>query len=223
VQMGGPDAPWHTVIGVTAGVRHMGLDDTDLKGFYLPERHWNFANSQVVLVVRTTGDPTALAPAVVRAVRSVDPAQPIMHVRSGTEIIAVTTARRRLALTLFAAFGLVATLLSAAGVYGVLAGAVTERRREIGIRSALGATPHAIVRFVVRQGLALAGIGLVLGLGGALALSRYLRSMLFGIGPTDPLTLSATAVLLAAVALAACLIPAWRAMRVDPVTVLRSE
>jgi putative ABC transport system permease protein len=223
VRVGGDRRPWLTVIGVSGDVRHTGLETTDLNGFYMPERRWFWADDQVVLVVRAASDPAALAPSVVRAVRSIDPTQPIMHVRTGAEVIATSTARRRLALTLFAAFGIVATLLSAAGVYGVLAGAVAERRREIGIRAALGATPRAIVNLVLRQGLSLAGVGLVLGLGGALALTRYLRAMLFRIEPADPVTLVATVVLLAAVALAACLVPAWRAMRVDPVRALRAE
>lgn len=214
---------WRTVVGIVGDVRHTGLETTDLHGFYVPERQWNWAEAQAVLVVRTAIDAAAQVENVVRAARSVDPTQPVMHVRSGREVIATSTARRRLALTLFATFGLVATLLSAAGVYGVLAGSVTERRREIGIRSALGATPHAIMNLVLRQGMALAGGGLVLGAGGALALTRYLRSMLFGVGPADPATLVATAILLAAVALVACVVPAWRAMRVDPVTALETE
>ena len=223
IQVGGPDTPWRTVVGIAGDVRHTGLDATNLQGFYLPERQWTWAHDQVVLVVRTNTDPAAIAPAVVRAVRSIDPAQPIMHVRTGADVIATSTARRRLALALFAAFGIVATLLSAAGVYGVLAGAVAERRREIGIRTAVGATPRAIVGLVLRRGLLLAGAGMGLGLAGAVALSRYLRAMLFSVGPTDPFTLTGTVALLGAVALAACLVPAWRAMRVDPVTALRAE
>lgn len=215
------DAEWRAVVGVAGDVRHTGLETTDLHGFYVPERQWRWAEAQAVLVVRTATDPAALAASVVGAVRSIDPAQPIMHVRTGSEVVATSTAQRRLALILFAAFGIVATLLSAVGVYGVLAGSVAERHREIGVRSALGATPLAIVDLVLRKGLALAGAGLILGLGGALALTRYLRALLFGIGSTDPLTLAATIVLLAAVALAACLVPALRAMRVDPVTALR--
>ena len=217
------DAGWRTVVGVCGDVRHTGLESSDLSGFYLPERQWRQADSEAVLVVRTATDPAALASSVVHAVRAVDPAQPIQRVRTGGELIATTTARRRLALTLFVAFALVATLLSAAGVYGALAGAVAERRRDIGIRAALGATPLEIVNLVLRQGLALAGIGLALGLGGALALARYLRALLFGIEPTDPPTLAAGVLLLAGVALAACLLPAWRAMRVDPVTALRAD
>jgi putative ABC transport system permease protein len=221
--VGGLDTPWRTVVGVSGDVRHTGLDGTNLQGFYLPERQWSWATEQVVLVVRTTTDPAALAPSVVHAVRSIDPTQPIMHVRTGADVIAASTARRRLALTLFAAFGLVATLLSAAGVYSVLAGAVAERRREIGIRAAVGATPGAILGLILRRGLRLAGAGLAVGLAGAVMLSRYLRSMLFSIAPTDPLTLTATVVALGTVALAACLIPAWRAMSVDPVAALRAE
>jgi len=211
------------VVGIAGDVRHTGLDATELHGFYLPERQWYWADNVVALVVRTSADPAALAPSVLRAVRSVDPTQPIMQVRTGPELIARSTAQRRLALLLFAAFGLSATLLAAAGVYSVLAGAVTERRREIGIRAALGATPRAIVKLVLRQGLALAGGGLLLGLGGALLLTRYLRALLFGVGPVDPASLGATVLLLGAVALAACLVPVWRALRVNPVTALKAE
>jgi ABC-type antimicrobial peptide transport system permease subunit len=211
------------VVGVTADVRHTGLDATDLLGFYIPERQWYWADTHVVLVVRTAVDPGSLAASVMRAVRSVDPAMPIMNVRTGEEVLAASTAQRRLALQLFAAFAIAATLLAAAGVYGVLAGAVAERRREIGIRAVLGATPGAIVNLVVRQGIAPALLGLGIGLAGALALTRYLRAMLFGIEATDPVTLGATAALLGLVALAACLVPARRAMRVDPVTALRSD
>lgn len=223
IQMGGPDAPWRTVVGIAGDVRHTGLDATELAGFYVPERHWTFANQGVTLVVRTAVDPAAVAPSILRAVRSIDPTQPITNVRTGHQVIATTTAQRRLGVTLFAVFGAVATLLSAAGVYGVLAGAVAERRREIGIRAALGATPRAIVGMVLRQGLAPAAAGLALGLTGTLLLTRYLQAMLFGVGPTDPATLTGTVVLLGVVALAACLVPAWRATRVDPVTALRAE
>jgi predicted permease len=223
IRIGGGDRPWHTVIAVAGDVRHTGLDATDLHGFYIPERQGYWADTYVVLVVRTAVDAGSVAGSVLSAVRSVDPAMPIMNVRTGDEVLAASTAQRRLALQLFAAFALAATMLAAAGVYGVLAGAVAERRREIGIRAVLGASPRAIMNLVVRQGIAPALLGLAIGLAGALALSRYLRAMLFGIEPTDPLTIALTAILLGAVALAACAVPAWNAMRVDPVTTLRSE
>jgi putative ABC transport system permease protein len=220
IQVGG--SGWRTVIGVAGDVRHTGLETSDLHGYYVPERQWPWSQS-AVLVVRTVADPASMVASVRQAVRSVDPAQLIVDVRTGQELIATSTGRQRVTLTVFAIFGIVATFLSAAGVYGVLAGAVAARRREIGIRAALGATPRAIVNLVLRQGLALAGSGLVLGLIGALALTRYMRAMLYGIEPTDPLTVSATVGLLALVALGACLVPAWRALSVDPVTTLREQ
>ena len=223
IRVGGPSRPWLTVVGIAGDVRHTGLDQTELHGFYVPERQWYWADNQVVLVVRTATRPLSLAPQIVQAVRDIDPSQPVMHLRPGDQLIATSTAQRRLALMLFAAFGIVAALLSAAGVYGVLAGAVAERRREIGIRTALGATPRAIVQWVLRQGMAMAVGGLVLGLVGSILLTRYLRAMLFGIEPTDPATLGGTALVVALVALGACLIPAWRALRVDPVTVLKAD
>lgn len=223
IQVGGGNRPWLTVVGVAGDVRHTGLDATELNGFYVPERQWYWADNQVVLVVRAATDPAGLASSVIRAVRSIDPAQPITRVRTGAQVVLVSTGQRRLALVLFAAFAIAAVLLAAAGVYGVLALAVTERRREIGIRSALGATPRAIVNLVLRQGLGMAGVGLVLGLAGAMALTRYLQAMLFRVGPADPASLVSAAALLVGVALAACLVPAWRALRVNPVTTLGAE
>jgi ABC-type antimicrobial peptide transport system permease subunit len=117
----------------------------------------------------------------------------------------------------------VALLLAAAGIYGVLSGAVTERQREIGVRAALGATRADLLGLVVRQGLGMTLIGVVLGIGGAVALSRFLEGLLFGVERLDPATYGGVVVLLGLVALAACLVPAWRAARLDPATVLRNE
>jgi ABC-type antimicrobial peptide transport system permease subunit len=139
------------------------------------------------------------------------------------EVVAASTAQRRLALTLFTCFAMAALLLAVAGIYGVLAGNVAERTREIGLRAALGATPGKILQLVVGQGLRLAVIGLGVGLFGAFALTRSLRALLFGVGPNDPATIAlATGVLLAA-ALAACFVPAVRALRVDPSQAFRSD
>ncbi|HEU4629929.1 MAG TPA: ADOP family duplicated permease [Gemmatimonadaceae bacterium] len=223
LQMGGEDTPWREVVGVADDVRHSGLDATVTQQIYIPERQWLWADAVVTLVVRTRGDPEALAPAVYRTARAVDPTQPVARLRTMEQVVAASTAQRRLALTLFAAFAAVALLLAALGIYGVLASLVAERRREIGVRTALGATPAATLRLVMAHGARLAGLGLVLGVGGALALGRLLQGLLYAVRPGDPLTLVMVAALLALVAGLACLVPALRALRVSPMTALRVE
>ncbi|HYC51436.1 MAG TPA: ADOP family duplicated permease [Gemmatimonadaceae bacterium] len=223
LRVGGPSRPWREVIGVAEDIRHTGLDATVSQQFYVPERQWFGAETQMTLVVRTTSDPASLVGAVREAVRSVDPLQPIAKVATMDQVVARSTSQRRLGLMLFAAFSTMAILLACAGIYGVLAGAVSERAREIGLRSALGATPRAIVSLVLRQGARLAVVGLLLGVGGAFALSRYLRTLLFGIEAHDPVSVVVAVGVIAAVALLACVVPARRAVRVDPMTALRSE
>jgi ABC-type antimicrobial peptide transport system permease subunit len=176
-----------------------------------------------MLVVRTTVDPSSMAATIRRTIAAIDPAQPIVKVATMDQLIVTSTAQRRLALVLFAAFGIAALLLAVAGIYGVLAGGVAERTREIGVRSALGATPREIVGLVVGQGGRFAAVGIMLGLAGSLAVTRYLQSLLFNIAPNDPITLGGVALLLVLVTLAACMIPATRAARVDPSRALRSE
>jgi len=223
VQVGENSTPWRTVVGVAGNVRHHGLDQDRTLQLYVPERQWLFADDAVALVVRTHGDPSLLAPAVRRAVQSVDPAQPIVRLESMQGVIADSTAQRRLALLLFGAFALIAATLAAAGIYGVLSGMVAERTREIGVRSALGATPRDILRLVLSRGATLAAIGLVVGLLGALALGRFLQALLFAVSPADPLTLGIVVALLGFIALVACIIPARRAVCVDPMTALRAD
>jgi ABC-type antimicrobial peptide transport system permease subunit len=191
--------------------------------FYVPERQWFSADNQEILVVRTRPDPSSLAPAVRGVIRNIDPTQPIVGMAAMDDVVAASTGQRRLALVLFAGFAVAALLLSVAGIYGVLAGNVAERTREIGLRAALGATPSRILGLVVGQGVRLAVIGLALGVGGALALTRSLRAMLFGIGPHDPTTLVAATAVLLVTTLAACLVPAVRAVRVDPSQAFRSD
>jgi putative ABC transport system permease protein len=137
------------------------------------------------------------------------------------QIVARSTSQRRLGLLLFVAFGAIALLLTTAGIYGVLAGSVTERTREFGVRTALGATPGAIAGMVLRQGASLALLGLTIGVGAALMLSRYLRALLYGVEPSDPLSLAFGVLAIGVVALAACVVPARRATRVDPMQALR--
>jgi ABC-type antimicrobial peptide transport system permease subunit len=163
-------------------------------------------------------------PAAIRsAIRSVDPEQPVASIRPLGDLVSASIARERFAATLFAIFAVVALLLAAAGVYAVMAYAVAERRSELGIRLALGAQAGDVLRLVVGQGGRLAGTGLALGLVGALLGARLFQAMLFGIGPRDPLSFAVTAVVLAVAAGLACLVPAWRAARVDPVEALRAE
>ena len=223
IRMGGPNAPWRTVIGVAADVHQRALDATESSQFYVPERQWQFADNVVAVVVKTEGDPGSLARVARVAVQNVDPSQPVSAVATMEQVVSSSTAQRRLALMLFGAFASLALVLAVAGIYGVLAGAVAERTREIGVRSALGATPGAILKMIMLQGMRLAVAGLAIGLVGALSLGRFLRSLLYGIEATDPLTLGAVALLLAAVALAACVLPAFRALGVDPITALRSD
>ena len=222
IVVGGPSRPTRTVIGVTGNIRHSGLDETTTLQWYVPERQFD-ADNQEVLIVRTVGDPAALAQAVRRTIAAIDPTQPIVKIATMEDVVAASTSQRRLALALFGTFAGAALLLAIAGIYGVLAGTVTERTREIGVRSALGATPRKLIGLIVGQGGRLAAVGIVLGLFGSFALTRYLQSLLFGIAPNDLMTLTGVCLLLAAVTLAACLVPASRAARVDPSTALRSE
>jgi putative ABC transport system permease protein len=223
IRIGGADAPARTIIGVVGNVRHSGLDAETTMQWYIPERQMFFADNQEVLIVRTTGDPSAVSSAVRRVISAIDPTQPIVKLATMDQVVAASISQRRLALVLFSAFATAAMLLAVAGIYGVLAGSVAERTREIGVRSALGATPGNIIALVVGEGGRLAAIGIVLGLGGSFAMTRYIRTLLFGIAPNDPATLVGVCVLLSGVTVAACLIPATRAARVDPSSSLRSE
>jgi len=223
IRVGGSSNAWRTVVGVAANIHHRALDATESSQVYIPERQWQFADNIIAVVVRTRGDPTTLARAVRTAAQAVDAAQPVTSLATMEQVVASSTAQRRLALLLFGAFALVALVLAVAGIYGVLAGAVAERTREIGVRTALGATPGAILAMVLLQGVRLAGLGLVIGLAAALLLGRFLRSLLYGVGSADPLTLLGVAALLATVAIAACLLPAMRAVGIDPMAALRAD
>src|SRR5262245_40318444 len=163
------------------------------------------------LVVRVRGSAASLAPAIREAVRSVDKNQPVVRVATMADLVAASAAERRFALILFQAFALAALALAAAGIYGVIAGDVVERTREIGVRAALGATSRNILGLVLGQGLSLTGFGIAIGLAGAAAASRGLAAMLFNVSPLDPITYLSVIALLAAVSILACGVPAWRA------------
>jgi len=213
--------PWGTVVGVANDVRQRSLNDDDGRAFYYPEDHWLFPLNESTLVARVNGDPSAVLRAVRAAVTSVDASQPIVDVRTMDDVVSRSTAQRQLALLLFAAFAGLAVLLAAAGVYGVLAGSVSERTKEIGVRTALGATTLDTYALVLRRGLGMAAGGLLLGLVGALAATRYLQALLFGVAPTDPTVLVGSVAVLLLVSFLACLIPARRAVRIEPMVALR--
>ena len=221
--VGPTDGPWFTVVGVVGDVKQASLAVSQSDAVYVAPAQWRFADNAMWLVVRAHGDAAALAPAVRRAVWSVDRDQPIVRVATMEELLASSEAQRRFALTLFTAFALVALVLAGAGIYGVLSGSVTERTREIGVRSALGASRRSILALVVRQGMTLTVLGALIGLLGAVAASRVIDTLLFGVSRLDPGTYVGVTGLLFAVSAIACWVPAWRAARVDPASTLRAE
>jgi putative ABC transport system permease protein len=189
--------------------------------FYTPYPQFTYAWRYYF--VRTSGDPKSVVPAIRQAVRSVAPDLPLLEVRPLTTLIGDSWTRHRFDAILFGGFGAVALLLAATGIFAVVAYAVEQRTREIGIRMALGARAGEVVSLVVRQGTFFPGLGLVVGLLASLGATRLLRASLYEVSPTEPRVLVATVVLLGASALLACLVPAKRATRVDPMVALRSE
>ncbi|MGB0035289.1 MAG: ABC transporter permease [Candidatus Acidiferrales bacterium] len=214
-------APWMTVIGVVGNIKSDGFDAPIASHIYFPVTQ-NPPYSSVIFL-RSGGDPVALTEAIRREVQAVDPSLPVFGVRTMDEVITKSLAERRFALELLGVFAVVALLLAAIGIYGVMAYSVSQRTHEIGIRMALGAQPSDILRMTIGGGMILVAFGLVSGLVGSAILTRFLRSMLFSVTPTDPFTYAAIPVLLAAVAMLACYIPARRATRVDPLVALREE
>jgi putative ABC transport system permease protein len=221
--VGHADKPWSTVVGVVGDVKQQSLAISEPDAFYTSSTQWAWADNARSLVVRTQGDPTALVPAVRAAIWSVDKDQPIVRVATMEAIVQASESQRHFALVLFEAFAIIALLLAATGIYGILAGSVTERTREIGVRSALGASPGNILALIFRQGMGLAIAGVAVGLVGAVAASRALISLLFGISPLDPVTYAGVIALLLGVAGLACLMPARRAAGIDPAITLRAE
>jgi putative ABC transport system permease protein len=210
------------IIGVVGDIKDTGLDAA-----VEPTIYWPGAGGEAVLLARTKVDPLSLAAALRQAVLSIDPALPLPQARSVEELLDASLARRRFTLNLLCVSALLALLLAAIGIYGVVAYSVTQRTQEIGIRRALGAQTSDILKLVIGRGLAPALLGVVCGLAGAFALSRRLTSLtaglLFEVRATDPVTFAAIAALLLGVALLACYLPARRATRIDPLVALRHE
>jgi putative ABC transport system permease protein len=175
----------------------------------------------MALVLKTGLDPLSLVPQVRAAVQSIDPEQPLADVRTMDQWVARSLEQRSTPTVLLALFGSVALVLSAIGIYGVLAFGVAQRVREFGIRQALGADRRSILSLVLSQGLRTAGVGIVIGIAGSLALTRYMQTLLFGVGQHDVSVFAGVTVLLLAVAIAACYVPARRATRIDPMVALR--
>ena len=209
------------IVGVVGNVRQLGLDTPPDPELYIPYSQW--PSDEMSLVLRTKSEPSSLIPTVEKAIWSVDSDQPVTSVRTMDQWVSKEAASRRFVLQLIGVFALVAIALAAVGLYGVVSYWTRHRTHEIGIRMALGAQKNEVLRMVVGQGLKLALIGVAIGVAGALALTRFLTSLLYGVKPTDPLTFIAVSLILIAVALLACYIPARHAAKVDPMVALRYE
>ena len=212
----------HEIIGVAGNARQWGLNLPPSPEIYVSTTQ--LPNEETVsLVVRTQADPAGLAEAVRRAVRAVNPDAPVFRVRTMEDVISASTAAGRFNTILMTVFAVVALLMAAIGLYGVMSYSVTQRTHEIGVRMALGAQKRDVSRLVVGQGMILTLAGVVLGLGAAYALTRFMATLLFGISPTDPVTFAVIALLLTVIAFVACYLPARRATKVDPMIALRYE
>ena len=209
----------YEIIGIVGDTRYQSLQGEPSATMYVPTRELLFVN----LVIRTQGDPLSLVGGVRKEVNALDPDQPIAAIRPMTEWVAMSAAGARYRTTLLGLFALLAMILAATGIYGVMSYSVAQRTQEIGVRMALGARPLDVLKLVVRQGMMLALIGVVVGLAGALALTRVMSSLLFGVTERDPITFVAVAALLIVVAFISCFVPAHRATKVDPLVALRYE
>jgi len=217
----GPQARWLTVVGVVRDSRRQGLDAAIRIESYLPHAQRPLRAMEVVL--RTTDNPLSMARTVRSAVWSLDGDLPVSEIQTVEQMLRARVAPRRFNLLLFGLFALVAVLLATVGIYGVMSYSVTQRTHELGLRMALGATARDVLKLILAQGLKLTLFGVTLGLLASFALTRWMESLLFNVRPTDPLTLAGIALLVLAVALLACWIPARRATKVDPMIALRCE
>jgi len=222
LRFGPEEGDWYTVVGVVGDVKRSSMDLEEPDAIYVTPEQWHWVDNTMSLVVRAPGNASALTPAIRKAIWTVDKDLPISRVATMRELVDRSVSDRHFALILFSAFGLTALLLAAVGIHGVLSGSVMERVREIGVRAALGASPAEVVSMVLRRGMTLTLVGIALGLIASGLVSRIVVSMLFEVSRLDPTTYLGVAALLAVVAAAACVLPAMRAARVDPASVLKS-
>jgi putative ABC transport system permease protein len=216
-----PDSTWFTIVGVVGHTAHEGLDAEPRIQYYLTMAQTG--GRGMVVTMRTDANPLAVLPAARAAVQAIDPALPLSNPKTLEEWVEASVGQRKLSMILLGIFSGIALLLASIGIYGVMSYSVAQRTRELGIRMALGAARPSVLALVVGQGMWLAGAGIVIGLGAAFALTRFLAAQLYGVGATDPATFAIVSGLLVSVALAATLVPALRATRVDPVVALRDE
>jgi putative ABC transport system permease protein len=219
--------PWGnsaaTIVGVVGAIHQASLEREPLPELYVPaaQNPWQLGN--MTFVISTQADPNSVVPSVRAAVRELAPTQPLANVESMEQVISESLQQRKLTLSLLAIFAVLATVLSAAGVYGVMSYGVAQRTREIGIRMALGAGTSSVTRMVLFDAGRLVVIGVTIGLGSAWLLTRFVAGMLYGVGQHDPATFGAVTVMIAGVALLASVLPAFRAARIDPLAAMRVD
>jgi putative ABC transport system permease protein len=221
IRIGGPDEPWSTVVGVVGTVKHFGLTEAPIDQAYISYLQRPLIFTEIV--VRTQRDLPAMGNDVRAAIWRVDRDQPVWGIRSVSAILERALGQPRFTMWLTTSFAFVALLLATIGVYGVVSYSVAQRTHEVGLRMALGAEGRQVVRLIVGEGSRLVATALVIGLAVSLGVTRLLRSQLFGIAPSDPVTFAVVTLLLGVVALVACYLPARRASRVDPMIALRAE
>lgn len=226
-RVGGPTVPWVTIVGIVGHVRHNTVTEKPRAEMYVPHAQWGAAGAStrraMTFVIRTTADPFTVLPHVREAVRSIDTTLPLSEVRTLDEIAADALSEARFTTALLGLFAGLALTLATVGIYGLMSLLIARRRREIGIQVALGARSTEIVGMVVGRGMRLAAVGVAAGLIAAAGLSRVMTSLLYAVTPMDPLTFMAVPAILVCVTLLACLIPAVRAMRLNPIAALRQE
>jgi putative ABC transport system permease protein len=217
-----PKSPWAVIVGVVADVKHLGPDKEVKPELYFPDSQKGLY-TEPVLAVRTTVEPARMAAALRREVTQFDPDQPLYEVMTMEQRLANSLALRRISMLLFAIFAAIALIIAAIGTYGVISYSVSQRTHEIGIRMALGAERLDVLKLVLKLGLKLISAGITIGLIASLALTRLMKNLLFEVNAIDPLTFANVALMLGIVALLACLVPARRATKVDPMVALRAE
>jgi putative ABC transport system permease protein len=221
IRFGDQHDPWKEVVGVVSNTVGSNIEQAPMPEAFVP--YWQEPSPGMSIILRTEGEPETLASSLRAAVESMDENQPLSELTTMDDIIAKTIAPRRFKMQLLGLFAMLALVLAAVGIYGLMSYSVQQRTHEIGVRNALGASPGDILGLIIAQGFRLTVFGILAGIAGALALTRYMASLLFGINERDPFTFAAVVFVLSAVALVACYIPARRAATVDPMVALRHE